>query len=114
MRSHRGDIFGRVLGAFIILGGIAVICAVLWYAFQMFNDPNLGLGAAKNATATDVGMGFGKLIVRIVLLFLASFSGSLIANKGINLYFAALPGAARHPETPHPAPPLMIEEREKV
>ena len=114
MRSHRGDIFGRALGAFIILGGIAVICAVLWYAFQMFNDPNLGLGTAKNATAADVGMGFGKLVIRIILLALASVSGSLISNKGINLYFASLPGAAHPPESHHPAPPRMIEEREKV
>jgi len=113
MRPSKGDIFGRLLGALILLGGLAVICAVLWFAFQMFNDPNLGLGAAKNATAADVGMGFGKLIVRIVLLFLASFSGSLIANKGINLYFASLPGATRHVE-PSPAPPRLIEEREKV
>lgn len=90
----RGDLFGRALGALILVGGLAVICAVLWLAFQMFEDPNLGLGGAKSATATDVGIGFGKLILRIVLLFLASFSGSLIANKGINLYFASLPGAS--------------------
>jgi hypothetical protein len=110
MRAQ-GDLFGRVLGALILLGGLAIICAVLWFAFQMFQDPNMGLGAAKNATAADVGLGFGKLILRIALLFLMSFCGSLIANKGINLYFASLPGAPSHEEAPL-RKPRLTEERE--
>jgi hypothetical protein len=109
----RGDLFGRALGALVLLGGLAIICVVLWFAFQMFQDPNMGLGAAKNATAADVGVGFGKLILRIALLFLMSFCGSLIANKGINLYFASLPGAAVHEEAPLKKPAL-VEERPQV
>jgi hypothetical protein len=109
----RGDIFGRILGALIMLGGIAIICAVLWFAFQMFEDPTMGLGAAKNATAADVGLGFGKLILRIALLFLMSFCGSLIANKGINLYFASLPATQAHEEAPVRKPRLM-EDREQA
>ena len=111
--GFRGDIFGRVMGAMIMLGGLAVICAVLWLAFQMFNDPNLGLGAAKNATASDIGFMFGKLILRIALLFLASFSGSMIANKGVNLYFASLPGAP-HRDEPPLKKPRLVEEREQL
>ena len=109
----RGDLFGRVMGAVILLGGLLVICMVLWLAFQMFQDPNLGLGTAKNTTAADVGVGFGKLIVRILLLFLLSFSGSLVANKGINLYFASLPGAQQHEAAPIKTP-VFVEERENV
>ena len=52
-----------------------------------FKDPNLGMGGDKSPTATDVGMGFVRLILKIALLFLGSISGSLIANKGIHLYF---------------------------
>lgn len=109
----RGDLFGRVLGALILLGGLGIICGVLWFAFQMFRDPNMGLGAAKNATAADVGIGFGRLILRIALLFLMSFCGSLIANKGINLYFASLPGAPSHDEAPLRKPKLT-EDREHI
>jgi hypothetical protein len=109
----RGDLFGRILGALILLGGLATICAVLWFAFQMFQDPNLGLGTSKNATAADVGMGFGKLILRIALLFVMSFCGSLIANKGISLYFASLPGAPAHDEAPLKKP-RVTEEREQI
>ncbi len=113
MKSSRGDIFGRVMGALVMLGGLAVIFTVLWLAFRMFDDPNLGLGAAKNTTASDVGIGFGKLILRIALLFLGSISGSMIASKGINLYFASIPAAAHHDESPVKKP-VLIEEREHV
>jgi hypothetical protein len=109
----RGDLFGRVLGALILLGGLAVISMVLWLGFEMFQDPNLGLGATKSSTAADVGVGFGKLIVRILLLFLLSFSGSLIANKGVNLYFASLPGAVQHDEAPVKTA-VVTEERESI
>lgn len=109
----RGDLFGRALGALILLGGLAIICVVLWLAFQMFQDPTMGLGTAKNATAADVGLGFGKLILRIALLFLMSFCGSLIANKGINLYFASLPGALHHEEAPLKKP-IVAEELPEV
>ncbi len=113
MKSSRGDIFGRVMGALVMLGGLAVICTVLWLAFKMFNDPNLGLGAMKSTTASDVGIGFGKLILRIALLFLGSISGSMIASKGINLYFASLPSAVHHDEAPVKKP-ILVEEREQV
>jgi hypothetical protein len=93
MQSGRRDIFAQVVGFFVMLLGIAVILGVLWLGFQMFRDPNLGLGGAKNApTATDLGVGFVRLILRLALLFLGSISGSLIANKGIHLYFSGAPG----------------------
>jgi hypothetical protein len=102
-RSH-GDLFGRVVGGLVFLGGVFVICVVLWLAFQLFRNPNLGLqasgAAGKNLTASDIALGFMVLLGRIALLFVGSISGSLIANKGINLYFAGLPTAPRQAETP--------------
>lgn len=104
VERSRGDLFGRVMGGLVFLGGISVIFVVLWLAFQLFRDPNMGLraGAAvgKNPTAYDIGVGFGLLLCRIALLFVGSISGSLIANKGIRLYFAALPATTGHAETP--------------
>ena len=96
----RPDLFARVIGFLVFLLGIAIIVGVLWLAFQMWNDPNLGIApaapasskagaAATGPTAADIGIGFGRLILRIGLLFLGSISGSLIANKGIKLYFSA-------------------------
>ena len=108
----RGDLFAKVIGFFVMMVGLAVILGVLWLGFGMFRDQNLGLGAGNGPapTATDLGIGFVKLVLRIALLFLGSISGSLIANKGIHLYFTgaaqAAPAAAARPEpAPHaPAP----------
>ena len=94
--SYRGDLFARVIGFLVFAGGVAIILWVLWLAFSLYKDPNLGLNRAPTpggvgTTATDLGTAFIRLVFRIALLALGSVSGSLIANKGIHLYFAGLP-----------------------
>jgi len=93
--SSRGDLFARLIGLLVFLLGIGIILTVLWLALQMFRDPNLGRMVAANPksgpTAADIGLGLAQLILRIALLCLGSVSGSAIANKGIHLYFSALP-----------------------
>jgi hypothetical protein len=105
----RPDLFARVVGFLVFALGIAIIVGVLYLAFEMWKDPNLGIrevalppAASTPATgptgptATDIGIGFGRLILRIGLLFLGSISGSLIANKGIKLYFSAFADPDKH------------------
>lgn len=94
--NYRGDLFARVIGFLVFAGGVAIILWVLWLAFALYRDPNLGLSRAPTpggvgTTATDLGSAFLRLVFRIALLALGSVCGSLIANKGINLYFAGLP-----------------------
>lgn len=124
--SSRGDLFAKVIGFFVMMVGLAVILGVLWLGFGMFKDPNLGMGGEKSPTATDVGMGFVRLVLKIALLFLGSISGSLIANKGIHLYFTGSGThgggttvvTATHPHAPAPEPSLppssAIEKTERV
>lgn len=113
--SGRTDLFAKTIGFFVMVIGLAVILEVLWLGFGMFRDPNLGLGSPKGVSpsAADLGVGFVKLLLKIALLFLGSISGSLIANKGIHLYFT---GAAQGsggttivttppPHAPAPEPP---------
>lgn len=94
--APRSDLFGRIIGFLVFLGGICIIVFVLMLAFEMFRDPNVGLpppaASSEKTSAVDIGVGFGKLLVRILLLFLGSIGGSLIANRGIQLYFSALQG----------------------
>jgi len=106
----RRDIFAQVMGFLVFLLGLGIILGVLWLAFGIWNDSNLGLGAAgKNGTtAADIGVGFGKLTMRIILLFLGSVSGSLIANKGIRLYFTG--AGTHHGHVAPPGPPIVAEE----
>lgn len=102
--TRRGDILGRIVGFLVFLLGIAIILVVLRLGFTLFQDPTLSQGSAASTkpSVESLASGFGALLIRIALLFLGSISGSLIANKGINLYFASLPGAAQKgsPEDP--------------
>ena len=93
------------------------------YRVQVINAPAadaLGLTFKNNPktdpTAAAIGAQFGVLLFRLAYLFLMSIAGSLIANKGINLYFSGLHGAPIHPpqkrcpsrpkqaRSPHPNP----------
>jgi hypothetical protein len=96
-KAGRGDLLARLIGILVFALGIAIIMWVLWLAYQMFQDPSLGapekLNPKADPSAYQVGMSFGRLIVRILLLCLGSYSGSLIAHKGVFLYFSGLQGA---------------------
>ena len=84
--------FAQVMGILFFLFGIGIIVFVLLQAFQLYQDPTGGVsgGRVVNPSAEQIGKDLIGLIVKIALLFLGSISGSLIANKGINLYFSAL------------------------
>src|ERR1043165_7643523 len=78
----RGDLFARIIGFLVFVLGVAIILGVLWLAFQMYNDTNLGLRTPKfpgvATSAADIGANFMHLIFKLALLFLGSISGSLI------------------------------------
>ena len=109
--AHR-DIPARVIGMLVFLAGVAALGYVFYIAYGLFQAPasqTLGL-TFKNDPKTDptaaaIGSQFGVLLFRLAYLFLMSIAGSLIANKGINLYFAALHGSPAPPVTKTPSPP---------
>src|SRR2546429_7242199 len=82
----------QAMGFLVFLFGIGIIVFVLIQAFHLYQNPTLAVsgGNVVNPSAVQTGVDLIGLIVRIALLFLGSISGSLIANKGINLYFTAL------------------------
>src|SRR5438034_2683507 len=85
---QRHDLFARILGLVICLAGVAIIGLVIYFAYEMYRDPNLGKlpnvpAGQTGVPISDVGSIFTKLIIQIGLLALMSISGSLIANKGI-------------------------------
>ena len=89
MNSNKRDYFAQTMGFFSFALGLGIIVEVLWVALQMFNDRNLGFHSVtpNGPTVAEIGVGFGVLVLKIALLFLGSISGSLIANKGVKLYF---------------------------
>ena len=90
MTNFKRDYFAQAMGFITFALGLAVIIEVLIIAMQMFNDKNLGFHTTnpKGPSAADIAIGFGVLVLRIALLFLGSISGSIIANKGVQLYFS--------------------------
>lgn len=111
--SSRGDLFGRIVGFLVFALGLGIILEVLYIAFGMFQSPTVLPAAAAKPGASELtalASGFAALLVKIVLLFLGSISGSMLMNRGIGLYFAALqPPATRlaahePPEPRNPEP----------
>jgi hypothetical protein len=96
----RSDILGRVIGMLVFLSGVGLLFGVFYIAYRLFNMPAaeaLGLKITgdpkRDPAAMTIGAQFAVLLFRIGYLLIMSAAGSLIANKGINLYFSALQGA---------------------
>ena len=97
--QSRNDWIGRIIGMLVFLLGVGLLIAVFFIAFRLFNAPPteaLGLTFTGNPktdpTATAIGTNFGWMLLRVGYLFLMAIAGSLIAQKGINLYFSAMKG----------------------
>ena len=109
-QSHN-DWMGRIVGMLVFLLGVGLLIAVFFTAYRLFNAPPneaLGLQFTGNPktdpTATAIGTNFGVLFLRVGYLFLMAIAGSLIAQKGINLYFSAMKGFPVHVVAAHPEP----------
>lgn len=129
--STRLDISGRVTGLLVFLAGIGLLVFVFSLAHALFNTPTPPLPAPAPvvpgsqpapSAAIEIGRDFSVFTQRVLLLFLMCIAGSLIASKGIQLYFAARgpgemvpervqqPVAAQAP-LPETAPPAPVEKR---
>ena len=85
------DKFGRVIGMIVFALGTAILFFVLYAAYQMFALPAAELfhengSAGSPLTAVGLGTIIAWILVRIVLLFVMTLAGSIIASKGIQLY----------------------------
>src|SRR5947209_7107090 len=110
----RGDIVGRLIGMLVFLLGVGLLIFVFIQATRLFGvKPADALGLTftgdpkKDPTLALIGSRFVGLLLEIGILFLMAFAGSLVAQKGINLYFSAL----QHVRTATPqntAPPVDI------
>jgi hypothetical protein len=98
--NPRGDIFARIVGMLVFLIGVGLLLLVFYRAFDLFGaTPAQALGLTftgdpkKDPTVAIIGSQFGWLLFRLGFLFIMAIAGSLISQKGINLYFSALAGA---------------------
>ncbi len=114
-RHHPADIFCRFLGLIVFLLGVGLICWVFVMAYHLFSaSPAQVLGLhftgnpAHDPGVARIGSNFGWLLVRMGFLFLMALAGSLVSQKGINLYFSvcqgAPAGAGVRTHSPSPSP----------
>jgi hypothetical protein len=82
----RGDWVGRLLGIAVFVLGVGVLWIVFREAHQMFTAP---LPSADKSLPRLGQIGI-EVLKKLGLLIVMTLAGSLIANKGVQMYFAAL------------------------
>ena len=94
MPAHklRADLPVRILSIVVFLLGIGLLLAVFALAWRLFTSPVPGLGlpiaAGSPAPApAAIGAAIFTFVKQIVFMAIMIISGSLIAGRGIHLYF---------------------------
>jgi len=101
---------GQVIGIVTFLGGVALLLLTFRIAYDLFQRPAadvLGIKAEQTVDVNFAGRSAVELIFRIALLLLMCIVGSVIANRGIRMYQAAI-GEIR-PRAPIEEPPIAEE-----
>jgi hypothetical protein len=81
-----------MLGILTFLGGVGLLLLTFRLAYELFTVPPadaLGLRGAKELNAASAGNSLTAILIRILLLFVMGFVGSMIANRGVSLYTAS-------------------------
>ena len=123
--SNQHDTPARITGLLVFLAGVGLLVFVFLTANTLFNAPAppapapapvaTGEQGGNAASAgVEIGRSFSQLLQKILLLLLMCVAGSVIASKGIQLYFAARPAGATPPvsaahETAAPVVPAARE-----
>ncbi len=101
---RRDELVGRILGMLVFLGGVGLLAFVFSTTYQFFNSAagqiqGAPIKGAAAAATSQISQSALVLLVRIGLLIVMTIVGSLLAGRGIQLYFAAS-NAGRMPRRP--------------
>jgi hypothetical protein len=86
--QHR-DVFGTLFGLLVFFGGVGLLLITFRAAYNLFSTPPenaLGIEHGKVLDVAKAGDSIVVLILKIVLLVVMAFVGSMVANRGISLY----------------------------
>ena len=78
---------GRAIGLIVFVVGVAMLAAVFWLSWKIFQNPGFAETTATVVTANVIARLAG-LIVQLAFLLSMCVAASLIASKGIQLYAA--------------------------
>jgi drug/metabolite transporter (DMT)-like permease len=90
-REPGEHIAGRVIGILVFLGGIAMLVLAFVLAYNAFNRPDMIIpaDALKHTPAPNPTVVYLTMALRLILLFVMGYIGSLIAARGAQLFFSA-------------------------
>lgn len=83
---------GRVLGILVFLVGIAILVTVAVVTYRLFTASASGLQITPGSpagAAAQLGGSAIRLLYQIALLVVMCIAGSLLAARGLHLYFVA-------------------------
>lgn len=94
VHTHRSDLSARVLAFLVFLLGIGLLCLVFGQAWALFHAPVAHLAlpvpaGAPSPPAANIGAALADFARQLLLLVVMTVAGSVVAGKGIQLYFSA-------------------------
>lgn len=103
---------GRALGIIVFLLGIAILVAVAVTAYNLFNASGSALNVTPGSPAgatSQLGASAIRLLYRLALLIVLCIAGSLVAARGLHLYFVVTGSTATSRRSPRLEPPADAE-----
>lgn len=99
VREPGVQIAGRFIGIVVFLAGIALLGIVFSLAFHAFKDTDLLISSEvlRLKPAPPPAAIYVPLALRLVLMFIMGYTGSLIAARGAQMFFSAKREARRVP-----------------
>jgi len=94
----RRDWLGTLVGLAIVLGGMAIIYSVFREALHLFTTPPTVSLNVKAGQPIELSNAFNSVfgaILKVILLVIMAWLGSVITNRGIFLYSQSRSGRAR-------------------
>jgi hypothetical protein len=98
----------RLLGILVFLAGVALIAYVFWSANTLFHQPPptvpavaaakaaSGNAAAAPSATVEIGRSLVDYLKQLLTLLVMCIAGSVIASKGVQMYFSAGRAHAGH------------------
>lgn len=89
---RKDSVIGRVLGILVFLVGIGVLVTVAVVTYRLFTASTSCLQVtpgSPNGAAAQLGNSAIKMLYQIALLIVLCLAGSLVAARGLHLFFVA-------------------------
>jgi hypothetical protein len=95
---HKRDWLGTLIGLAIVLGGMAILYSVFREALHLFTTPPAVWLNVKPGQPIELSSAFNSVfgvVLKVILLVIMAWLGSVITNRGIFLYSQSRSGRTR-------------------